>query len=57
MSEDLPEPDTPVIQVKTPMGIFAFTFCKLFSDASIISINVSGFLVLLEKLIYLVPER
>ena len=28
MSEDLPEPDTPVIQVKTPMGIFAFTFCN-----------------------------
>ena len=57
MSEDLPEPDTPVIQVKTPMGIFAFTFCKLFSDASMISINLSGFLVLLEKLIFLVPER
>ena len=52
MSEDLPEPETPVIQVKTPTGIFAFTCCKLFSHASIISINLLGFLAVLGKSIF-----
>ena len=32
-SEDFPEPDTPVTQVKVPNGIEAVTFFKLFSDA------------------------
>ena len=29
MSVDFPEPETPVMQVKTPMGIFRSTDCKL----------------------------
>ena len=31
VSVDLPEPETPVTQVKRPSGISAVTFCRLFS--------------------------
>ena len=32
-SDDLPPPDTPVIQVKVPSGKSTLTFCRLFSFA------------------------
>ena len=35
--EDLPEPDTPVIQVKIPIGISAEIFWRLFSDEFMIN--------------------
>ena len=31
---DFPEPETPVIHVNTPMGIFRLTDCKLFPVAA-----------------------
>ena len=37
---DLPLPDTPVTHVKVPIGIFKFTFFKLFPVAPLISINL-----------------
>ena len=40
---DLPLPDTPVTQVKFPIGIFKFTFFKLFPVAPIISKNLPFF--------------
>ena len=33
ISVDLPEPETPVTQVRRPIGISAVTFCRLFSVA------------------------
>ncbi len=30
---DLPDPDTPVTQVKVPSGMLAVTFCRLFARA------------------------
>ena len=30
---DLPEPETPVMQVKVPSGIAAVTFCRLLARA------------------------
>ena len=36
---DFPEPDTPVIQVNTPSGIFTFMFFRLFCSAPTISMD------------------
>ena len=36
---DLPLPETPVIHVKLPVGIFRFTLFKLFPEAPLISTN------------------
>ena len=44
---DFPLPDTPVIQVKVPKGIFKFTFFKLFPQAPVISKNLPFFADLL----------
>ena len=38
MRVDLPLPETPVIKVKTPIGIFTETFLRLFELASLILI-------------------
>ena len=37
---DLPLPETPVTQVKLPIGIFRSTLFKLFPDAPLISTNL-----------------
>ena len=44
---DFPLPDTPVTQVKVPIGIFKLTFCKLFPLAPKISKNLPFFASLL----------
>ena len=44
-NELLPQPDTPVIVVITPKGIFTFIFFKLFSRAPIILIKSLLFLL------------
>ena len=44
-NELLPQPDTPVIVVITPKGIFTFIFFKLFSRAPIIFIKSLLFLL------------
>ena len=43
--DDLPEPDTPVTTVITPIGILTLIFFKLFLLASITSKNLSDFLL------------
>src|SRR3990172_3609983 len=42
----LPEPETPVTQVNTPIGNETLRFLRLFSDAPSIFINPFGFLLL-----------
>ena len=44
---DLPLPETPVTQVKVPIGTFKSTFCKLFPVAPKISKNLPFFAVFL----------
>ena len=47
INEDFPEPDTPVIHVNNPIGIFTDIFWRLFSEALIILIFFSdGFFLL-----------
>ena len=47
INEDFPEPDTPVIHVNNPIGIFTDIFWRLFSEALIIFIFLSdGFFLL-----------
>ena len=38
-NEDLPDPDTPVIHVRRPIGIFTFTPSRLFAFAFDIEIH------------------
>ena len=40
---DLPLPETPVIQVKLPVGILRLTLFKLFPEAPLISTNLPFF--------------
>ena len=47
MSVDLPEPETPVTQVKLPKGIFKFTLFKIFPVAQVISKSLPFFASLL----------
>ena len=44
---DLPLPETPVIQVKLPVGILRLTLFKLFPEAPLISTNLPFFANLL----------
>ena len=46
-SVDLPDPETPVTQVKLPRGIFKFTLSKLLPVAPVISKNLPFFANLL----------
>ena len=58
IKEDLPEPDTPVIQVKIPMGISAEIFWRLFSVEFMILIIFPFAANLLEGIfIFLSPDR
>ena len=59
VSVDLPEPETPVTQVRRPMGISAVTFCRLFSVAPTMRIVLpfSGARRLVGSGICRVPER
>jgi len=57
-SVDFPEPDTPVIHVKTPSGIFTSIFFRLFCSAPKISIDFPfDFLLFLGTEIFFLPLK
>ena len=58
ISDDLPEPDTPVIVVKQPSGIFTLAFFRLLCAAPLISSHFPfGFTLFLGVSILILPDR
>ena len=59
ISVDFPEPETPVIQLKSPHGKRRVTFFRLFPEASSISMNLFSLMSLrfLGVIIFLSPLR
>lgn len=58
ISVDLPDPETPVIHVNTPSGIFTFTFFKLFWVAPTTSMDFPfDFLLFLGMAILFLPLK
>ena len=58
MSVDLPEPETPLIQVKRPTGILAVTFLRLFPVAPLMVIQrPSGLRRFSGTAIFFLPDK